>query len=118
LAQVRRRVEQNPVGPIRGDREGTLRSGPKARLSSSDIGTIAAIAVPLRKAAASSRPQDPDQHIDFRYEAASLAESGAAKMGCIGESSARSDQPQAETATAVEYSTAALELLTRCERID
>jgi hypothetical protein len=57
----------------------------KSRLSGSDIGAVATVAVPLWEAAASSRPQDPDDHEFFRFLAARLAESGAAKETLDGE---------------------------------
>ena len=63
LSQIGGSIEQHPVLAVAAHGERGLRQRLELRLVASDRGTVPAIAVPLRKPAAGTGPEDPHDHV-------------------------------------------------------
>src|SRR3954470_8744939 len=66
LPDLRRSVQQEPVLAVVGNGHALLRAGGAAQGSFTKAAAVRAAAVPLGKAAAGGRPQDPEPHRESR----------------------------------------------------
>src|SRR5215467_10017901 len=62
LADLRRTIQQKPLGGVGADGHAFLGAGDNVRVSSPHAAAVWAPTVPLRETAARGRAQDPDQH--------------------------------------------------------